>query len=189
MIKGGIEMRLFKNVDIEDLNKILKEGILPVSKTQNNNWNKGRRANNSKDVVYLFKAKENGDSFTQYGLVLLEVEVEDATSNEMLEQDVNRGLYEEYVAPMVAAEKIVNVYIPKIFKRRIEDIYEVALPNNVNYVEVEFDCHTSNKAVTKENVQDIFAKTAPLSTNDFNYLRGLANNRMVDCEYKWKYKI
>ena len=182
-------MKLFKNVDIEDLNKILNEGILPISKTSNNNWDGGRRADNSKDVVYLFEAKENGDSFTQYGLVLLEVEVEDAVHNELLPTDVNKGLYEEYVASMVAVEDIKAIYIPKMFKETIEDIYEIVLPKTAQFVEVDFKYHTSNESVTKENVQEIFQKTARLSTNDFNYLRGLADNRMVDCECKWNYKI
>lgn len=182
-------MKLFKNVDIDDLNKILNEGILPISQTGNNNWAGNKRADNSEDVVYLFKAKETGDSFTQYGLVLLEVEVENAVHNELLEKDVNQGLYEEYIVPMVAVEEIKAVYIPKIFKTKIEDVYEIVPPKNTKFVEVEFECHTSNEAVTKENVQDIFKKTANLSTNDFNYLRAVANNRMVDCEFKWKYKI
>lgn len=49
-------MKLYKNVDILDLNNILKNGILPISKTGNDNWSENKRSNNSKDVVYLFEA-------------------------------------------------------------------------------------------------------------------------------------
>lgn len=35
-------MKLFKNVGIEDLESILKNGILPISETGNDNWEEGK---------------------------------------------------------------------------------------------------------------------------------------------------
>ena len=102
------KMKLYKNVSSEDLEKILKEGILPISKTGNDNWEGNRRANNSTEVVYLFNPTTDGTSFTQYGDVVLEVEVE-AYRNEIAPNDSNRGQYEEYIVAEVKPEEIVGV--------------------------------------------------------------------------------
>ena len=102
------KMRLYKNVSSEDLEKILKEGILPISKTGNDNWEGNRRANNSTEVVYLFNPTSEVKSFTQYGDVVLEVEVE-AYRNEIAPNDSNRGQYEEYIVAEVKPEQIVGV--------------------------------------------------------------------------------
>ena len=102
------KMKLYKNVSSEDLDKILKEGILPISKTGNDNWEGNRRANNSTEVVYLFNPTSEVKSFTQYGDVVLEVEVE-AYRNEIASNDSNRGQYEEYIVAEVKPEEIVGV--------------------------------------------------------------------------------
>ncbi|MEZ7765386.1 hypothetical protein O3802_05240 [Gemella sp. 27098_8_92] len=102
------KMKLYKNVSSEDLDKILKEGILPISKTGNDNWEGNRRANNSTEVVYLFNPISDVTSFTQYGDVVLEVEVE-AYRNEIAPNDSNRGQYEEYIVAEVKPEEIVGV--------------------------------------------------------------------------------
>jgi hypothetical protein len=102
------KMKLYKNVSSEDLDKILKEGILPISKTGNDNWEGNRRANNSTEVVYLFNPTSEVKSFTQYGDVVLEVEVE-AYRNEIAPNDSNRGQYEEYIVAEVKPEQIVGV--------------------------------------------------------------------------------
>ena len=102
------KMKLYKNVSSEDLEKILKEGILPISKTGNDNWEGNRRANNSTEVVYLFNPTSDVTSFTQYGDVVLEVEVE-AYRNEIAPNDSNRGQYEEYIVAEVKPEEIVGV--------------------------------------------------------------------------------
>ena len=102
------KMKLYKNVSSEDLEKILKEGILPISKTGNDNWEGNRRANNSTEVVYLFNPTSEVKSFTQYGDVVLEVEVE-AYRNEIAPNDSNRGQYEEYIVAEVKPEQIIGV--------------------------------------------------------------------------------
>lgn len=102
------KMKLYKNVSSEDLEKILKEGILPISKTGNDNWEGNRRANNSTEVVYLFNPTSDITSFTQYGDVVLEVEVE-AYRNEIAPNDSNCGQYEEYIVAEVKPEQIIGV--------------------------------------------------------------------------------
>lgn len=101
-------LKLYKIVDKEDLDKILKEGILPISKTGNDNWEGNRRADNSKEVVYLFKPLTDQLNFTQYGDVLLEVETT-AYRNEILPGDRNRGKYEEFITFEVKPEEIKGV--------------------------------------------------------------------------------
>lgn len=113
-------MKLYKNVDIIDLNNILKDGILPISKTGNDNWSENKRSNNSKDVVYLFSEID------------------------------------------------------------------------VKFVDVEFLVYSSELGeyiLAVDEDKSIFVDTANLSTSDFNYLRGIKNNRMLDCQKKWRYMI
>ena len=98
-------LKLYKVVAKEDLDKILKEGILPISKTGNDNWEGNRRADNSTEVVYLFKPLTDQLNFTQYGDVLLEVETT-AYKNEILPGDRNRGKYEEFITFEVKPEEI-----------------------------------------------------------------------------------
>lgn len=101
-------LKLYKVVAKEDLDKILKEGILPISKTGNDNWEGNRRADNSTEVVYLFKPLTDQLNFTQYGDVLLEVETT-AYRNEILPGDRNRGKYEEFITYEVKPEEIKGV--------------------------------------------------------------------------------
>ena len=102
------KLKLYKIVAREDLDKILKEGILPISKTGNNNWEGNRRADNSTEVVYLFKPLTEQLNFSQYGDVLLEVETT-AYKNEILPGDSNRGKYEEFITYEVKPEEIKGV--------------------------------------------------------------------------------
>lgn len=102
------KLKLYKIVAREDLDKILKEVILPISKTGNDNWEGNRRADNSKEVVYLFNPLTDQLNFTQYGDVLLEVETT-AYKNEILPGDRNRGKYEEFIAFEVKPEEIKGV--------------------------------------------------------------------------------
>ena len=172
-------MKLFKNVDIKDLNNILEKGILPISKTGNDNWEDDYRTNNSKDVVYLFSAK-NGASFVNYGLALIEVEVE-ATINEMSENDINKDSYIEYICSEVKPSEILNVYIPNFVDF-----------NDSRVTKVDYSC----KYWTIEGLENLegsarnqFEATAPTSTSDFNYLRGEnLNETMIDTA-KWFYEI
>ena len=115
---GGTHGTFYKNVDICDLKSILSKGILSLNRSGNDNWDSGRRVNNSRDVVYLFVPTGYENSFVQYGLALLEVEV-DGVENELLDGDVNKGKYIEYVCDCVPPENIRAVYIPKIFRDQV----------------------------------------------------------------------
>lgn len=108
----------YKNVDICDLPSILSKGILSLNASGNDNWGDGHRVNNSRDVVYLFRPTGYENSFVNYGAALLEVEV-DGIENGMLEQDINRGKYIEYICDCVPPENILAVYIPEIFKDKV----------------------------------------------------------------------
>lgn len=181
-------MTLFKNVCIKDLNQILEEGVLPISVTGNNDWPEGRRASNSEDVVYLFEATSSSNSFPQYGLALLEVEVEDAKKNPFLENDRNKGHYEEYIIESVKPEEIKNIYLPNFFKEAIEETFERA----VQWVDVEVVAHTEEHPFgtqADETILEIVARTAPLHTGAFNYLRGVQEDMtMIDLS-DWVYKF
>lgn len=100
--------KLYKVVAKEDLEKILKEGILPISKTGNNNWEGNRRADNSTEVVYLFNPLTEQLNFSQYGDVILEVETT-AYKNEIAPNDVNVDKYEEFITYEVKPEEIKGV--------------------------------------------------------------------------------
>ncbi|WP_425539458.1 hypothetical protein [Microaceticoccus formicicus] len=167
-------MKLYKNVDIEYLERILYEGILPISKTGNNVWDEGLRGNNSLDLVYLAKPLGLQNSFTQYGLVLLEVET-NAWKNEMIENDANLGLYDEYVVGEVKPSEIKNIYVPKIFKDRLDEYFNQETLDKITWVEMDakgyFEEDTVYRNATKEELS-IFAKTAALSIEQFNYFRG-----------------
>lgn len=108
--REAVTMKLYKVVSSEDLEKILKEGILPISKTSNDNWEDDKRANNSTEVVYLFNPLTEQKHFTQYGDVLLTVETT-AYKNELAPNDVNKGKYEEYITYEVKPEEIINVEV------------------------------------------------------------------------------
>ena len=187
-------MILYKNVGIEDLEKILKEGVLPISKTENDNWGNNRRALNSKDVVYLFLPKKR-NYMPNYGLVLLEVDVEHAIKTTFAVGDNNADNYDEYIIAQVYPEQIKNIYIPEIFKnRKIEDMPEnikryILQENNgivdtlKNYLSDETfkkiifaKCSATIEGLpaTKEELL-LFGQTATINSSWFNYFRGLKN--------------
>lgn len=183
-------MKLFKNVDILDLENIMRDGILPISKTGNDNWGENKRSNNSKDVVYLFEAINQGDSFMHYGLALIEVDINNAILNEIDDFDINKG---EYIASEVSVSNIKGIYIPKIFEEPLRAKYEVDFSEiDVKFVDVEFLVYSPELGeyiLADDEDKSIFIDAANLSTSDFNYLRGIKNNRMLDCQKKWRYMI
>lgn len=166
---------------------------MPISQTNNDNWSDGNRSNNSKDMVYLFDALNQGDSFTHYGLVLIEADIDDAILNEIDDFDINNGEYIEYIASEVPVNNIKGIYIPKIFEEPLRAKYEVDFSEiDVKFVDVEFLIYSPELGeyiLADDEDKSIFADTANLSTSDFNYLRGIKNNRMLDCQKKWRYII
>ncbi|MCR5669633.1 MAG: hypothetical protein K6G10_01385 [Butyrivibrio sp.] len=174
---------LYKNVDILDLTSIAQKGILSMDACKNNPWEPGERAANRTDVVYLFKPlhPEVKNSFINYGIVLLQLSLpEDSVKeNAIGDFDVNRGKYTEYITDYVSVENIVNIYIPEIFKNRIEeyDKLEKILPScHISWCDIQFS--EWDRAFTPERLER-FAKTAPLSTQQFNYFRGVDEKRRI----------
>lgn len=199
-------MKLYKNVDIKDLQAILREGIQPISVTGNNNWSDGKRASNSEDVVYLFETiKGESNTFPQYGMALLEVEVSTAKENELSERDVNRGNYIEYVIAEVKPEEITAIYIPKIYKKEIELKYQLN-DDRIQFVGITAKIFShSELSPTEENPFNtkIFHRDAtfeelalliregytPLNSDEMGYFRGIdADGTVVDYQ-KINYKI
>lgn len=181
-------MRLYKNVDVCDLESILEKGILSLEESGNNNWADGKRAPNSTDVVYLFKPKKQGNAFPKYGLVLLEVEV-DATQNDFLITDPNADLYDEYIVDKVKPEEITKIIIPKIFKNKItlrKDIEERVIWCDMSAAHYTDD----GKVEANEDVLKRFAETAHVEcAEEFNFFRGIDdNNHMIDL-YDIEYKF
>lgn len=161
-------MKLFKNVGLQELKDILKNGILPISVTGNDNWEENYRSNNSREVVYLFKPKGKLNTFMQYGLVLLEVETENVVKNEFMENDINKDFYDEYVKNEIKPEEIKSIYIPKIFRKQIEKTnFLKGIENQIIWVDL------------KESPEELKDYEDTVNVSDFyNYLRGKLNARV-----------
>lgn len=163
-------MKLFKNVGLQELKEILKNGILPISVTGNDNWEENYRSNNSREVVYLFSPKTELNTFMQYGLVLLEVETENADKTEFMPNDVNKDYYDEYVKNEIKPEEIKNIYIPEIFKKQINKTeFLNGIENRVTWVELA-DLPAKKEIIDYENTVNV--------SEFYNYLRGKLNARI-----------
>lgn len=192
-------MTLYHNCDYRDLPQILKDGILPVSKTGNNRWDNGKRVNNSEDVVYLFKPVGKQNSFTQYGICLIEMET-DATENVLDEADCNHGKYAEYITESVPINRIKTVYIPEVFKDRISSELDMETLAKITwcdfyaeeidgYIETGFcQGYSIYKRASKERLLE-FARTAELKVDGFNYFRGIDDTRHMIDLYNIVYKL
>lgn len=161
-------MKLFKNVGLQELKEILKNGILPISITKNDNWEENYRSNNSREVVYLFSPKTELNTFMQYGLVLLEVETENAVKTEFMPNDHNDEFYDEYIKKEIKPEEIKKIYIPKIFRKQIEKTdFLKGIENQVTWVDLEKLPDELKDYENTVNVSDFY-----------NYLRGKLNARV-----------
>lgn len=162
-------MKLFKNVGLQELKDILKNGILPISVTGNDNWEEGKRSNNSREVVYLFSPKNKYNTFMQFGIVLLEVETENAVKTEFMLNDVNKDYYDEFIKDRIKPNEIKKIYIPKILKKQIEKTdYLNEIYDRITWVELE-DLPIEEEIKDYENTVNIL--------DSYNYLRGWKNMR------------
>ena len=171
-------MILYKNVDICDLDSIIKNGILSIDECGNNNWNEGKRAENDTSVVYLFSPIGKQNSFPNYGAALLEVECE-AKENVIDKVDIHIDDYSEYITESVKPSEIKRIIIPKIFKDYI------SVPQNVaiTWCKLKAECYGDNglEECSDELIEQ-FAKTSPLiDSTEFNFFRGVTEKRtMID---------
>ena len=178
----------YKNVDICDLPSILKKGILSMKSSGNDNWNSNRRVNNSRDLVYLFRPTGYENSFVQYGLALLEVEV-DGIQNQILDNDINKGNYIEYICDSVPSDNIVSVYLPEIFKDQIDFRHP-----KIKWVTIDadiYDYKTDSYVKCDGDTLEQFVKTVKNidESGEYNYLRGTYPDKTVLDLYSWHYNI
>ncbi|AYV94681.1 hypothetical protein [Fusobacterium necrophorum] len=171
-------MKLYHNCDVADLEKILKEGLQPLSVTKNDRWESNSRGNNSTDVVYLFKPISELNSFPLYGIVLLEVEVE-ATRNEMASNDKYYGIYEEFVVPEVRPEKIKKIMIPAIFAEKTKKYLSQETLKKVEFVAMTAKILEDTKIEAAEELLERFAKTCGISLEEERYFTGVKKNRQI----------
>ena len=182
-------MILYKNVDIKDLESILTEGILSLNVSENNNWDEGKRADNSCNVVYLFKPLTEENSFCNYGAALLEIDIPDdeIKENQLLENDRYNGKYVEYIADKVDVSCIKSIYIPKLFKNRV--VLPIEIMSRITWCDIKANHYGDDG---KENcpieVLEQFAKTAKImDASSFNFFRGTSENREIIDLYDIKY--
>lgn len=176
-------MILYKNVDIKDLESILSKGILSLNKSGNNNWDNGKRAENSCDVVYMFIPLTKENSFCKYGVALLEIDIpdEEVTENQMSNLDTHIGKYIEYITNEVSPNHIMHVYIPEIFKERAE--LPAGVTSKVTWCNMKANYWGENeKEDCPIEVLKQFAQTAEImDSSEFNFFRGVTEKRtMID---------
>lgn len=204
-------MKLYKNVDICDLASILEKGILSLDESGNDNWENEKRAKNPTDRVYLFQPLEGkSNSYPKsYGVALLEVEVDDRDCqiSEIRENDVHRNDYVEYTTSKVSTEQIMAIYIPELFKNRLqgindfpEDLVNKYLPpcnikldesimQRVTWCGMSADLYDREKEYipADEKALDRFAKTAEIIGGEgvYNFFVGTAEKG----ECFWLYNV
>lgn len=171
-------MKLYHNCDVADLEKILKEGLQPLSVTKNDRWDSSSRGNNSTDVVYLFNPISELNSFPTYGIVLLEVEVE-ATRNEMASNDKYYEIYEEFAVPEVRPEKIKRIMIPAIFAEKTKKYLSQETLKKVEFVAMTANVCEDTKIEATEELLERFVKTCGISLEEERYFTGIKKDRQI----------
>ena len=168
-------MKLYKNVDIKDLQSILEKGIISIDAGAPNNLDDGKRAKNATNVVYLFEPIGKVNTFPHYGIALLEVDCS-ATVNEFMENDIHKNDYIEYITDYVSPGQIKAIYIPEIFRDRLADI---SLPDMVKYVPMTADLWDNGKRPATQSELEQFGKTAELNSTWYGFFRGKDAKRNV----------
>lgn len=182
-------MILYKNVDICDLESILEKGILSLDESGNNNWDVGRRAGNATDCVYLFQPIDGRqNSFTNYGVALLEIDVDDAQKSEFCENDAHAKDYIEYTTGAVDPGKINRIIIPEIFKERLD--LSGKAERMVEWCGFSAEIYGDNGMETaSDEIVEMFAKTAGINSSvlDDLFFRGINEKRHVIDVYNVNY--
>lgn len=174
--------KLFKNVDICDLESIVENGVLSIDECGNDNWEDGHRADNPTDRVYLFGVvKGRNNTYPDYGVALLEIDAKDAKQNEFAANDVHKDDYIEYTTAKVEPSQITRILIPEIFKEEI--CLSEAVEKKVEWCGMAAEVYADGGFVTaSDEVLKKFAETAYImDSNSFNFFRGENDNRsMID---------
>lgn len=193
-------MKLFHNADLVNLKSIMEKGIVSMDECGINTWDDGRRSPNATNVVYLHSPKTELNTFTMYGVALIEVEVENATKSTLHECDRNEKNYDEYTVEKVPVDCIKTIYIPEIFKEIAEQYITPDMPvvwcgieaksyfNDTGRHFVNLDDYTYRPCTEKDFNQ--FVKTASIAdTGVFNFFRGVFENNEIYDIYEVKYLI
>lgn len=186
-------MILYKNVDIKDLDSILQNGILSLNECGNDNWDEGKRSDNSRDVVYLFSPSTEQNTFCNYGAALLEVEIpnDKVKENELGKCDVHNGEYVEYIVNKVEPAYIKQIYVPELFKGVVKDSGEVSDETLSRITWCGFTATYYNNKERKpcpDDVMEQFAETAEImDAATFNFFRGTKEDRKMIDLYDTKY--
>lgn len=185
-------MLLYKNVDICDLSSILERGILSIDELGHSNWDNGKRSCNATNVVYLFEPVNERNSFVNYGLALLEIDVHNSAINEFSEIDINRGKYIEHTVPCIPPESIKRIFIPKIFRDRValDDFVLRHVTWCDIYAEVYHDDPHGAVACSEATEDEyLLLSKARLNTTEYCYFRGINNKNEVIDYYNVRYII
>lgn len=183
LINETVNTKLYKNVDICDLESILEKGILSLNECGNNNWESNKRADNPTDRVYLFKPNKGKDNaYPSYGVALVEIDIKDVQKNEFAKYDVHKDDYIEYTAAKVEPGQITRILIPKIFERRI--YLPASVEKKVEWCGITADLYDSRKDKFEPASDEIlkrFVINAEIEKSSCpNFFRGWTENRMID---------
>lgn len=187
LINGVPRVKLYKNVDICDLESIMEKGILSLDVCKNYNWDT-RRAPNATDCVYLFSPIEGECSaHPGYGVALIETDIKDVHRSEILRCDEHKGKYIEYTTEMVKPEQITRILIPEIFKSRIH--LSKSIEQKIEWCGMTADIYGKNGyEAASDEVLKQFAETAEIEkANMRNFLWGFDKNNKVIALYNINY--
>lgn len=184
LIHEAVNTKLYKNVDICDLESILEKGILSLDECGNNNWEDNKRADNPTNLVYLFKPKKGkANVYPNYGVALVETDITDVQKNEFAKYDVHKDDYIEYTAAKVEPGQITRILIPKIFEKRLH--LPASVEKKVEWCGITAEIYGSHKDGLEPASDEIlkrFAITAEIEKcTCFHFLRGKTDdNHMIN---------
>ena len=134
-------------------------------------------------LLGFFNPLTDENSFCKYGVALLQVDLpeEKVKKNQMDELDVHNGRYIEYIVDKVPTEYITGIYIPRIFKERIN--LPTKIMSKIIWCEMKANYFRDNdKEDCTNKLLEQFAKTAEIvDSSECNFFRGLTEKRtMID---------
>ncbi|MCM1220544.1 MAG: hypothetical protein NC548_39260 [Lachnospiraceae bacterium] len=173
LINEAVDTKLYKNVDICDLDSIVENGVLSLDECGNDNWGDGRssRADNPTDRVYLFApVRRRNNTYPVYGVALLETDTKDVKQNEFAANDVHKDDYIEYTTAKVEPAQITRILIPEILKEKI--YLSEAVEKKVEWCGITADIYIGDKLepATDEVLKEIGESDIGYSLYNVNYI-------------------
>ena len=105
--------------------------------------------------------------------------------------DINKGKYVEYISNKVAPELITKIYIPEIFKERVDVEFSEEVLSKIYWCEIKANYYGEDgRENCPAEVLEQFAKTAEImDAGEFNFFRGVTEKRtmidLYDVQYIW----